>query len=70
MTRRIGHLDTPERCRQECERLYKLAWKGEIPWSDVDGAAALLERLHNMYGGNNEPAEGNWGDVGKNAVRR
>ena len=70
MTRRIGHLDTPERCRQECEKLYKLASKGDIPWPNAEKGAAVLERLHNMNGGNNEQGEGNFGDVGKNALRR
>ncbi len=70
MNRRIGHLDTPESCRQECERLYKLAWKGDIDWPDAEKGAAVLARLHNMYGGNNEQGEGNFGDVGKNALRR
>ena len=69
MTRRIGHLDTPDKCRQECERMYKLAWKGEIDWRDAHEASGVLERLFNMYGGNNEQAEVNWSDVGKNALR-
>ena len=70
MTRRIGHLDTPESRLLECERLYKLAWKGDVTWQFAQDAAVVLERLHNMYGGNNEPREGNWSDVGKNALRR
>jgi hypothetical protein len=70
MTRRIGHLDTPESCRQECARLYKLASKGEIAWQDAEKAAAVLTRLFNMNGGNSEQTEVNWGDVGKNALHR
>ena len=70
MTRRIGLLDTPESCRQECVKMYKLACKGEVTWQEAQEAAQVLERLFNMYGGNNEQAEGNWGDVGKNALRR
>ena len=70
MTRRIGHLDTPESCRKECEQVYKRAWKGEIDWKDADGAAAVLARLFNMTGGNEKQAEGEWGDVGKNALSR
>ena len=70
MARRIGHLDTPESCRLECERLYKLAWKGEIDWQDAHEAAAVLAQLFNMQRGNNEQAEVNWSDVGKNALRR
>jgi hypothetical protein len=70
MTRRIGHLDTPDKCRKECERVYKQAWKGDVTWQEAQEATAVLERLSNMCGGNNEQAEGNFGDVGKNALRR
>ena len=51
MTRRIGHLDTPESCRKECEQVYRRAWKGEIAWHDAQEAAAVLGRLFNMNGG-------------------
>ena len=68
--RRIGHLDTPEKCRQECERVYKLAWKGEIVWQDAHEAAAVLARLFTMNGGTEKQAEVNWSDVGKNAIHR
>ena len=70
MARRIGHLDTPENCRKECERVYRLAWKGDVTWQEAQEAAAVLERLFNMYGGNNEQAEVKWADVGKNALHR
>ena len=70
MTRRIGHLDTPESCRQECERLYRRAWKGEIAWQDAIEAAGVLARLFNMNGGTEKQGEAKWNDVGKNALRR
>ncbi len=70
MTRRIRKLETPESCRQECELLYRLAWKGEIDWRDAHEAAAVLARLFNMNGGTEKQAEGEWGDVGKNAISR
>lgn len=70
MTRRIGHLDTPDKCRQECEQVYRRAWKGEIDWKDAHEAAGVLARLFNMNGGGSEQTGGKWGDVGKNALRR
>ena len=70
MIHRIGHLDSPDKCRKECERVYKKAWKGDVTWQEAQEAMAVLERLFKMSGGNNEQAEGKWGDVGKNAVRR
>ncbi len=70
MTRHIGKLETPESCRKECERLYKLASKGEIDWQDAEKGAAVLTRLFKMNGGNSEQTEGKWGDVGKNALHR
>ncbi len=70
MTRKIGHLDTPDKCRQECVQVYKRAWKGEIDWKDAHEAAAVLARLFNMNGGNSEQTEGKWSDVGKNAIHR
>ncbi len=70
MTRRIGHLDTPDKCRQECERLYRLAWKGEIDWKDAHEAARVLATLFNLNGGDSEQTEVKWGDVGKNALHR
>ena len=74
MTRRIKPLDTPESCRKECERLYRLAGKGEIHWQEAEGGAAVLERLFNMNGGGAElgadTGEAKWNDVGKNALRR
>ncbi len=70
MTRRIGHLDTPDKCRQECERLYRLAWKGEIDWRDAHEASEVLARLFNMNGGTEKQEEVNWSDVGKNAIHR
>ncbi len=68
--RRIGHLDTPDKCRQECARLYRLAWKGDIAWRDAHEAAAVLARLFNMNGGSADTGEAKWSDVGKNALRR
>ena len=72
--RRIGHLDTPDKCRQECERLYRLAWKGDIAWQDAHEAAAVLARLFNMNGGRADHGAANgeakWEDVGKNALHR
>ena len=73
--RRIGHLDTPEKCSRECERVYRLAWKGKIAWPDAQGAAAVLERMWKMVGGSAgagaaEQGEAKWEDVGKNALRR
>ena len=70
MTRRIGHLDTPEKCRQECEQVYRRAWKDEISWKDAHEAAGVLARLFKMNGGAEEQGEAKWRDVGKNAVRR
>ena len=72
--RRIGHLDTPEKCSQECARVYRLAWKGKIAWPDAQGAAAVLKRLWTMVGGGAdggaEQGEAKWSDVGKNALHR
>lgn len=68
--RRIGHLDSPDKCRKECERLYRLAWKGEIAWPDAREAAAVLARLFNMNGGTEEQGEAKWSDAGKNALHR
>lgn len=71
LERRIGHLDTPEKCRRECERLYRLAWKGEIAWADAREAATVLERLSSMIPTNGEQEqEAKWSDVAKNALRR
>ena len=67
VTRRIGHLDTPESCRQECVKVYRLAWKGEVTWPEAQEAAAILARLFKMNGGTKKQAEVNWSDVGKNA---
>ena len=71
MTRRIGKLDTPEQCTEECARVYRLAWKGKIPWPEAQGAAAVLEKLSNMIAakGDKEQGEAPWSDVGKNALR-
>ena len=73
MTRRIGKLETPESCRQECEQVYRRAWKGEIDWKDAHEAAgvlAVLARLFNMNGGTEKQGEAKWSDVGKNALHR
>ncbi len=70
MTRRIGHLDTPESCRKECEQVYRRAWKGEIDWKDAHEAARVLATLFNLNGGDSEQTEVKWGDVGKNALHR
>jgi hypothetical protein len=71
--RRIGHLDTPEKCTRECELVYRLAWKGKIAWPEAQGAAAVLERMWKMVGGRAVDGAANgeakWEDVGKNAVR-
>ena len=69
--RRIGHLDTPEKCSRECARVYREARKGEVSWFDAQAAAAVLERLSNMIAakGDNEQREAKWSDVGKNALR-
>ncbi len=71
MTRRIGKLDTPEQCTEECARVYRKAWKGEVSWPDAQGAAVVLEKLSNMIAakGDKEQREAKWSDVGKNAVR-
>ncbi len=68
MPRRIGHLDTPDKCREECERVYRLAWKGEIDWKDAHEASRVLATLSNLNGGDSEQTEVKWGDVGKNAL--
>ena len=73
MARRISKLDTPEKCTEECERVYRLAWKGRIAWPDAQGAAAVLERMWKMVGGSADAAEQGevkWSDVAKNALRR
>ena len=71
MTRRIGKLDTPEQCTEECARVYRKAWKGEVSWPDAQGAAAVIQRLWTMLGGRGgEQGEAKWNDVGKNALRR
>ena len=70
MTRKIGKLETPESCRQECVKVYRLAWKGEIDWKDAHEAAAVLTRLFKMNGGAEKQGEAKWSDVGKNAVHR
>lgn len=69
--RRIGKLDTPEKCTEECARVYRKAWKGEVSWPDAQGAAAVIQRLWTMLGGGTkEQGEAKWEDVGKNALRR
>ena len=72
MTRRIGKLDTPEQCTEECARVYREARKGEVSWPDAQGAAAVIQRLWTMLGGRAEGAnrEAKWEDVGKNALHR
>ena len=71
--RRIGHLNTPEKCTRECELVYRLAWKGKIAWPEAQGAAAVLERMWKMVGGSAdagaEQGEAMWKNVGANAVR-
>ncbi len=69
--RRIGRLDTPDKCTRECELVYRLAWKGKIGWPEAQGAAAVLERLSKMIAGkgDQDQREAEWIDVGKNAVR-
>ena len=68
--RNIGKLDTAEKCREECAKVYRLASNGKIPWQEAQEAAALLTQLFNMMnGGNEKQTEVNWGDVGKNALR-
>ncbi len=69
--RRIGRLDTPEKCSRECERVYRLAWKGKIAWPEAQGAAAVLERLSSMIAvKGDEQGEAKWSDVGKSALHR
>ncbi len=74
MTRRIGQLDTPEKCRQECVKVYRLAMKGEVSWPDAQGAAAVIQRLWTMLGGRADTGAANgeakWEEVGKNALHR
>ncbi len=75
MTRRIGKLDTPEKCTEECARFYRLAWKGEVSWPEAQGAAAVIQRLWTMLGGRADTGgaangEAKWKDVGTNALRR
>ena len=69
--RRIGRLDTLEKCRHECARLYRAAWKGEILWADAEQAAAVLEMLSSMIAANSDKEHGEapWSNVGKNALR-
>ncbi len=69
--RRIGPLDTLDKCRRECLRLYQAAWKGEIAWPEADSAAAVLERLSKMTAADGDPEheEAEWKNVGANAVR-
>ena len=72
MTRRIGKLDTPEQCTEECARVYRKAWRGEVSWPDARGAAAVLERLAKMIGiatCDSEQGEAKWKNVGANAIR-
>ncbi len=74
MTRRIGKLDTPEQCTEECARVYRKAWRGEVSWPDAQGAAAVIQRLWTMLGGlaqrDAANGEAKWEDVGKNALHR
>ncbi len=74
VTRRIGKLDTPEKCTEECARVYREARKGEVSWPDAQGAAAVIERLWTMLGGSTGSGaakeEAKWSDVGPNALRR
>ncbi len=74
MTRRVGKLDTPEQCTEECARVYREARKGEVSWPDAQGAAAVIQRLWTMLGGSTESGAANgeakWEDVGKNALHR
>ncbi len=75
MTRRIGKLDTPEKCSEECERVYRKAWKGEVSWPEAQGAAAVIQRLWTMLGGSADTGgtangEAKWSNVGKNALHR
>ncbi len=74
VTRRIGKLDTPEKCTEECARVYRKALKGEVSWPDAQGAAAVIQRLWTMLGGSSEcgaaNGEAKWEDVGKNALHR
>ena len=74
VTRRIGKLDTPEKCSEECERVYRKAWKGEVSWPDAQGAAAVIQRLWTMLGGSTGSGaakeEAKWKYVGKNALHR
>ncbi len=70
MTRRIGQLDTPEKCQDECQRVYRDAHKGKIAWADATQAAAVLEKLQTMIATNgDDTGEAKWNDVGKNALR-
>ena len=68
--RKIGKLDSPEKCRKECEQVYRLAWKDKIAWKDAHEAARVLANLFNMNGGGSEQTEVKWSDVGKNALHR
>ena len=70
MTRRIGPLDTPEKVRHECVRVYRDAWEGTIPWADAYQAAAILGTLETMIAVNGDDTGEDWSDVGKHAIRR
>ena len=78
MTRRIGKLDTPEKCTEECAHVYREARKGEVTWLDAQGAAAVIQRLWTMLGGHvgedtladAANGEAKWKNVGKNALHR
>ncbi len=69
MTRRIGQLDTPEKVRHECQRVYRDAWEGKIAWADATQAAAVLEKLQTMIATNGDRQQGEAKDVGKYALR-
>ena len=74
VTRRIGKLDTPEKCTDECAHVYREARKGEVSWPDAQSAVAVIQRLWTMLGGRADDGAANgeakWSDVGKNAIRR
>ncbi len=70
MTRRLGQLDTSDKVRRECQRLYRDAWDGKIGWAEAEHGAAVLQNLHKMVAANgDDTGEENWSDVGKNALR-
>ena len=60
----------PEKCQDECQRVYRDAHKGEIPWADARHGAALLSKLSTMIAANGDDTGEDWSDVGKNALRR